>query len=351
MRLCVKLFYGTILAQLYNMATIRKKGDFQWHVQIRKRGFPPATKTFSTKAEADAWATIKESEMVRGVFMDVSESERNTIGDIIERFTKEYAPFHYTVREDGKEAWRFQCSHLKREIGKYSLAALDQKLVAQYRDDRLKEVKATTVRKELFMLSKVLGFAQTEAGIVLPRGNPVEKIRMPSEGKSRDRRLDADEWSRFVDECKASRNRYLWPSVQLAIEMAARQGELLSLTWKNIDKNRGIALLRDTKNGEDRAAPLSSRALAVLASLPESSSVNVLPVQRMTLYHVFHAAVLRAGIKDFTFHDLRHEAISRLAERGDMSMLELASISGHKTLQMLKRYTHLQAENLAKKLG
>ena len=188
----------------------------------------------------------------------------------------------------------------------------------------------------------------------MPRGNPVEKIRKPTESKGRDRRLSATEWKAFTEECKKSRNPWLWPAVQLAVETAMRQGELLSLTWKLIDKKRKLAMLVDPtkiKNEEPRAVPLSPAAMSVIASLPVSTTGLVLPVERMTLYHAFSYACGRAKIKDYTFHDLRHEALSRLAERGDFSVLELAAVSGHKTLQMLKRYTHLQAENLSKKLA
>lgn len=333
------------------MATIRKRGEFQWEAQVRRKGYPPQSKTFNTRADADLWAATTESEMGRGVFIDRSDAERNTIGEIIDRFTSEFAPHHYKPREDGKEAWRFQCEHLKTALGKFSLAALDQKLVAQYRDKRLSVVGDSTVRKELFMLSKILKFAETECAIVLPRGNPVEKIRKPSESKSRDRRLNEEEWKELEAECRKSRNAYLWPAVQLAVETGMRQGELLGLTWKNIDKKRSIAFLKDTKNGEERAVPFSPAALAVLDALPVSIRGKVIPVERMTLFHVFRAACVRAGIEDFTWHDLRHEALSRLAERGDMTVLELAAVSGHKTLQMLKRYTHLQAEKLAAKLA
>jgi integrase len=97
--------------------------------------------------------------------------------------------------------------------------------------------------------------------------------------------------------------------------------------------------------------PLSSAALAALESMPRALDGRVIPQQRTTLYKAFEAAVKRAGIEDYTWHDLRHEALSRLAERGDLNVLEIAAVSGHKTLQMLKRYTHLQAENLAQKLG
>ena len=334
------------------MATIRKRGDLQWEAQVRRKGFPHVQRTFNSRDDAELWAKTTESEMGRGVFLDRSEAERTTIGDLIDSFCKEFAPVHYRVREDKKEAWRFQSAKLKGEIGKYSIAALDQKMVAKYRDDRQKDVSASTVRKELYLLSKILGFAETECGIALPRGNPVSKVRIPSEGDGRERRLKADELKKLEEECKASRNIYLWPAVELALETAMRQSEILGLQWKDVNLDRRTAFLVQTKNGEARAVPLSSRAVAIIKSLPRSISGGaVIPLQRMTLYHVFHAAVVRAKITDFTFHDLRHEAISRLAERGDFSVLELAAVSGHKTLQMLKKYTHFQAENLAKKMG
>lgn len=141
---------------------------------------------------------------------------------------------------------------------------------------------------------------------------------------------------------------------KLAVETAMRQGELLSLPWPRVDMKRRLALLVDPekiKNEEPRAVPLSSAAIKVLKGLPRSVSGLVLPVERLTLYHAFRYACDRAKIESFTFHDLRHEALSRLAERGDFSVLEMAAVSGHKTLQMLKRYTHLQAEKLATKLG
>ena len=133
-----------------------------------------------------------------------------------------------------------------------------------------------------------------------------------------------------------------------------RQGELLSLRWENVDLKNRFALLPDPdkiKNEEPRAVPLSTRAVAVLTALPRSIDGIVFPVERMTLYHAFMAACTRAGISNYTWHDLRQEALSRLAERGDFTVLELAAVSGHKTLQMLKKYTHMQASKLAEKIG
>lgn len=324
---------------------------------------PAQSKTFRTKTEAAEWARAVESEIDRGVYQSASDAERTTFADLLKRFRAEFAPHHYRQREDAKEAWRFQCARLEDFFGAYALAAIDAKLVAKYRDDRMrppggsprKAVGESTVRKEIFMLSKVLGFAQTECGIMLPRGNPVEKIRVPSDGKARDRRLTADEWLSLEREIAKSRSPYLKPAFGLAVETAMRQAELLSLTPKMIDKKRRLALLLDPakiKTEEPRAVPLSTKAIEIIDALPRPlAGGRLLPVERMTLYHAFVAACKRAGVTNYTWHDLRHEALSRLAERGDFSVLELAAISGHKTLQMLKRYTHLQAENLARKLG
>lgn len=344
------------------MATIRARESGYWQAVVRRKGRPSESKTFRTKTEAEVWARQVEADMERGVFLSTTEAERNTFADITKRFREEFAPFHYRKREDEKEAWRFQLARLEEFLGDYALVAIDQKLVATYRDKRLKPptgsklkpVGESTVRKELYMLSKVLGFAETECGIALPRGNPVEKIRKPSDGKARDRRLSNEQWTALECECKKSRNPWLAPALALSVETAMRQGELLNLAWKDFDKKRRLALLLDPekiKTEEPRAVPLSSRAMAVLESIPRSTTGKVFPVERLTLYHAFVAACKRAGIEDYTWHDLRHEALSRLAERGDLSVLELAAISGHKTLQMLKRYTHLQAENLARKLG
>lgn len=333
------------------MAHIEKRGDLQWRVLIRIKGFKPISKTFRSKRQAEAWANDVESKMSRGFYIDASESQKTTVATIIDRFTKEFAPHHYRPREDRSEAWRFQCAKLKEELGRYYLSALDQKVVAKYRDDRLNHVSEATVRKELYMLSKIWGFAEMEAGIELPRGNPVMKIRKPPEGQPRDRRLTKDEWDRLELQCRRSRNLLLWPAAEFAVETAMRQGEILALRWSDVSLEHNVALLRKTKNGDSRMVPLTNRAKEILNSLPGRKHGRVMPLERMTLYHAFAAAVKRAYIKDFTFHDLRHEGISRLAEQTDLNMIELSQVSGHKTLQMLKRYSHLDVQELAKKLN
>lgn len=333
------------------MATFKVRDSGYIQAVIRRKGYPQQSKSFRTKTDAEVWARQAEAEMDRGSFVSASLAQRTTFSDIVDRFTKEFAPFHYRVREDKKEAWRFQCQHLNGFFGEYSVAALTPQLAAKYRDDRLKTVGPSTVRKELNMLSKVLTVAGQEFGVAVPTGNPVLNVRKPQESKSRERRLNADEFQSLLSECSKSRNPWLLHAVNFAVATAMRQGEILGLLWENVNKTRRLAMLPVTKNGEARAVPLTSEALEVLAAMPRAIKGIVFPVERMTLYHAFNAAVKRAGITDFTFHDLRHEALTLLAERGDLSVIELASISGHKTLQMLKRYMHLRAEDLAKKLG
>jgi integrase len=141
------------------------------------------------------------------------------------------------------------------------------------------------------------------------------------------------------------------PIVQLALETAMRQGELIRLHWEHIDLNRRTAHLPDTKNGEARTVPLSTTAVRVLRTLPRGLHGPVfLGLTTEAVKRAYIRAVRRAGIENLRFHDLRHEATTRLFEKG-LNIMEVASITGHKDLRMLRRYTHLKAEDLARKLG
>lgn len=345
------------------MATFRVRTSGYTQAIVRRAGYPDQSKTFRTKSQAEVWARQVEAKMDGGSFVSLSLAERTTFKELVKRFSEEFAPHHYRDVH-----WPGKLRHLVKHLGKFSLSAFTPQLVAKYRDDRLKvpdprykldpenapRVSPSTVKKEIELLSKVLDVGMKEFGIPIAGGNPVKSIRKPKQGQARDRRLSAEEWEAFMREVQVSRNTWLHAAVLLSVETAMRQGELLQLDWKMIDKKRRVALLLDTskiKNGEARAVPLSSGAIVTLESLPKSIKGKVIPLEKGTLYRAFKNACERAGIEDFTWHDLRHEALSRLAERGDLSMLEMAAVSGHKTLQMLKRYTHLQAESLARKLG
>jgi integrase len=162
--------------------------------------------------------------------------------------------------------------------------------------------------------------------------------------------VDGEE-KRLLAACSGARNPYLLSVVRLALETAMRQGELVALRWENVDLTRRIAHLPDTKNGEARTVPLSSTSVEVLRALPRRLHGQVFPgLTTEAVKRAFARATRRAGIEDLHFHDLRHEATTRFFELG-LNIMEVATITGHKDLRMLRRYTHLKAEDLAKKLG
>lgn len=345
------------------MATITHRDNGSYQVAIRRKGQPAIYGTFAKKSDAEIWAAEVEREIRMGIYMPRKEAETTTFSQIALRFETDFVPHHYR----GK-AWKYKLAALKERLGKYALSAITPAIVVKYRDERLTDsdprykldpdkaprLSPATVKTELDLLSKILDVAQKEFSITLPNGNPVLSVRKPKGGKGRDRRLTENEWGALVRECKASGNPWLAPAVSLAVETAMRQGEMLSMEWQNFDKKRRLILLLDPeliKTEEPRAVPLSGDALTALEALPRAIAGRIMPISRMTLYKAFERACARAGISDFTWHDLRHEALSRLVERGDFDVFELAAVSGHKTLQMLKRYTHLQAEKLAKKLA
>lgn len=352
------------------MATIRKRGELQWQAIVKRKGHPLQSKTWNTRKEAEAWARQIESEMDRGVFVSRAEVERTTLHDLIERYRAEVLP--------SKRGKHFgpALKVLDVHLGTYSLAALSPKLVAGFRDKRTKAgLSASTVKKEVNLLSKMIDLAGKEWGLPLA-ANPCSMVSRPVEKNARDRRLQPDEERYLLASCGAPVTRL----ARLALETAARLGELLALRWVDVDLGRRVMLLRGidgrgTKNDDAvRAVPLSSAAVSVLdelKDLPRSIDGRVFyqwkasdSFSKTWVRAVAHARAAYLGdcaaasrepdgafLVDLRFHDLRHEATSRLFEKGVFDSMEVASITGHKTLQMLKRYTHLRAEDLAKKLG
>jgi integrase len=328
------------------MATITRRGEYQWQVKIRRNGYPAQSKTLNTKAEAESWSRLIESEMDRGIFVSRSEAEKNTLHDLVDRYIKEVTP---TKRSADSEKSRL-LAMMERPICRYTIAALSNKEIASYRDQRGKEVSPATVNKELNLLAHIIETSRREWGINIPE-NPVRLVRRPKVAAARERRLTKNEETKLLKACRDARNPFLLPITKLAIETAMRQGEIVGLQWRHINLKKHVAHLPTTKNGEARSVPLSSVAIGVLRALPRSIDGMVFPgVTTEAVKRAFKRACKRAKINDFRFHDLRHEGTSRLFEKG-LNLMQVAEITGHKTLQMLKRYTHLQAGDLAKMLG
>lgn len=332
------------------MASFRKRDSGRWQVQVRKKGYPTQTKSFRSKAAGARWVRSIEYEMDQGLFVSRNEAETTTVGELLDRYLIEYTA---DKKGAGPEACRIRML-LRHPLAKRFIASVRGLDMARYRDERLKTVSADSVRRELTILSQLFEVSRKEWGIFVQ--NPVREIKLPKKGKARDRRLqDAEngsdsEESRLFAACRHCRNPYLLPIVRFALETAMRQGEIVRLRWQHVSMARRTAFLPETKNGQPRTVPLSSVAVEVLKALPRSIHGEVFPgVTTEAVKKAFIRATRRAKIEDFHFHDLRHEATTRLFERG-LNIIEVSSITGHEDLQMLRRYTHLRAEDLAKKL-
>ncbi len=289
--------------------------------------------------------------MDRGIFVSRTEAESTTLRELLERYREEVTPLK---KGAAPESARISAL-LRHTLSARIVASIRGVDIARYRDERLKKVTPATVKRDLVVLSHLFEVARKEWGMHVQ--NPVRDIKLPPDARARDRRLQIDkggedsEERRLLNACLEARNPYLLPIVRLALETAMRQGELVGLRWEHVDLTRRIAHLPDTKNGEARTVPLSSTAVEVLRALPRSIHGEVFPgLTTEAVKRAFARARRRAGLEDLHFHDLRHEATTRLFERG-LNIMEVATITGHKDLRMLRRYTHLKAEELATKLG
>ena len=327
------------------MATIRNRNG-KWQARIQRKGHPALAKTFLTQQDALKWARSIEVELDKGTYLNTHSAQKTTFGELIERYLREVTP---RMRSSHEDAYRLKAI-LRRPITKVNMHLLNSSRIAKYRDERLQEVTTGTVLRELAYFSSIINHARREWDINIP--NPVLLVRKPPIPKGRDRILTVDEENRLLEACqpKANRNIYTHPFIVLALETAMRRGELLGLKWEHINLLKQTAYLPMTKNGESRIVPLSNKAIKILQALPRSIDGRVLPINFAALENNFKRARERAEINDIRIHDLRHTAITRLAEKFS-NLLELSAITGHKQLNMLKRYYHPNAERLAKKIG
>ncbi|MBU4230797.1 MAG: tyrosine-type recombinase/integrase [Proteobacteria bacterium] len=330
------------------MAFIEKRGPYQWRVKICKKGFPSQTKTFSNKKNAEEWARMTVSEMERGLFISSSAAEQITVAEVLDRYEKEVFP----RLADGGKRERFRLVLLKNQFGHLSLAALRSNHVAAYRDQRLREVSSQSVKHELGLLNRVLRSAQIDGGIHLPHGLPTAQIRMPKLPPGRYRRLQEGEEQRLIEAAIACKSKEIENIILFALETAARRGEIAAMRWEHVDlKMRTWVIPYVETKKSPRTVPLSPKAIEILKSLPPQIDGNVWGMEKDSITQAFGRVCLQAGIKGLRFHDLRHESTSRLFEKPEWGIMEVAGVTGHKTLTMLKRYTHLRAEDLAEKMG
>ncbi|MGR4871896.1 integrase [Variovorax sp. LARHSF232] len=332
------------------MGTITKRTGARgtsYQAKVRRAGHPILSKSFPDRRTAELWIAQQELSVARGDVPDPAAARGTTMLALMQRYLQEVTPAKKGANQEGYHMRPL----MRSKLAAYTPATLTPQAVREWRDERLRTACGTTVNRQLNLLHHVIEFARKEWGI--GSGNPVSDVSRPKNNRARDRRLPQGEEERLLLACDDSRRGYLRDVVTLAIETGMRQAELLGLRWELIDLEKATARLLDTKNGEDRTVPLSKAAVALLTKRKPEGEGNgtVWPgITTEAVKQAFQRARDRAGLEDFHFHDLRHEATSRFFEKG-LNMMEAASVTGHRDFRMLKRYTHLDASKLALKLG
>ncbi|MFM2111593.1 MAG: hypothetical protein RLZZ271_253 [Pseudomonadota bacterium] len=338
-----------------------------------------------------------------GAFIQRDDAEKTTFAVCARRYAAEVLPGKRSKIQDGH-----LLNRLTEKFGQFSMAAISSSMLASYRDDRLTHVSPQTVVHELGMISRVFKAASMDWGMALPQGIPTSTVRKPKLANERSRRLESHEEELLLQALQGCSSPWPHAAAVLAIETAARQSELISLMWSDVDLQRRTARLRGkdggiTKGGDAyRDVPLTTRATDLLRSLPRDVKGKVLPLSQNALRLSWDRALSRArksyintqleaelakaGVNeaqraddlraivfkkrppsilatsllqkmeaedktllDLHFHDLRHEATTRLADK--LQMHELMKVTGHKGSKMLARYYHPRAEDLAAKLA
>ncbi|MCJ2112913.1 site-specific integrase [Methylobacterium sp. E-025] len=325
------------------MATIRKRGS-SWQAQVRRDGSRPTSKSFNLKADAVRWARDIERAIEQGEQPSKTKILKTLkLSDLLTRYEESITP-----SKKGANQERYKLKMIQAHpIANLNLSHITTKSVVDYRDSRMQLVQPSTARRELAILQHCFEIAKKEWGFPLSC-NPVHNIKLPEGSKARQNRLTPGDEERLNEALKQSRLWYLQPLVRLAIETGMRRGELLSLRWSSVDFLQRTARLEDTKNGHPRTIPLTSTAIKLLQVLPRKSDL-IIPVSGNAVRLAWERLRVKAHLPDLRFHDLRHEAISRLTEMG-LTVPEVALISGHRDYKMLARYTHIRPENVAKKL-
>jgi integrase len=328
---------------------ISKTGIKSYTARVRLKGYPVQTATFARKTDANKWIQDTESAIREGRHFKTVEAKKHTLADMVDRYIKDILP----TKPKQAPAQRPQLERWKAEIGSYALADITPALIVQCRDKlsseptpRGEQRSPATVARYLAVLSHAFTIAINEWQWL--EDSPVRKVKKPKESRGRVRFLDDNERAKLLQACKESSNSWLYTCVILALSTGMRQAELMGLKWQDVNLTDGYLILHETKNGDRRRVPLAGLGLSLLrehakvrrldTQLLFPSSRN--PLKPIDLRKPWLTVLKNTGINDFHWHDLRHCTASYLAMNG-ASLAEIAEVLGHKTLSMVKRYSHL----------
>jgi len=348
------------------MASIIERGG-RFLVRVRRQGYPTVTKTFTRKVDGVAWARRVEVEMETGRWDSPARSSP-TLREAVQEYRRVVAP-----RFKGASTYRYRYDEFERlSFADRAIHDVRPSDFSQWRDKQLLTLKPGTVVRKMAMLSGIFRWAQHERGWVTT--NPVAGVKRPKASDARNRVLTDMEAKWLMSAAATSKARWLRPALIVLLQSAMRRGELCKLRVQDIDRSRAIARLHETKNGEARDVPLCPQALSAIDELIQAararSDDHLLPLgpagSLSTRFKVtigrarrtYQSHCIAAGIavdddflRDVRLHDLRHHAVTSWSLTGQLSIAELMAVSGHKSVKMLMRYTHVQPAAVAQRLA
>tara|TARA_B100000780_G_scaffold59903_1_gene38388 strand:+ start:347 stop:1261 length:915 start_codon:yes stop_codon:yes gene_type:complete len=302
-------------------------------------------KTFSKRSDALEWSRVMEVKADRrDLPMSVKSLEHITIADIIKRYIKEICINKKSYDTESVTLHAFT----RTKLAQTKLSQVSASDFYKYRDQRSKTIKPASINRELCVIKHAFSVAIDKWDIPL-KTNPLAKVKKLKVNNARNRRIHPNEIEALYSAITKRQNVFIMPIFELALETAMRRGEILNITKQDINFDQKTLYIPDTKNGYPRTIPLTDKAIEVLYDAINRQNGQIFPITANALRLAWAKLTKRAGITDLHFHDLRHEAISRFFERG-LSIPEVALISGHRDYRMLARYTHLKAEDIARKL-
>ncbi len=327
------------------MALIEKRklaaGELRYRVRIRIKGSPQQMATFDKISDAKRWAIQMEAAIREQLYFKTPVASRRTLAELITRYQAEILPFKSSSLSFVR-GQRNQLEWWKQQLGEYFLSDVTASRIAEARAKLV--TSSSTANRYMAALSHVFTIAVQQWEWM--DDSPIKKLPRLREPRGRVRYLSDEERGALLKAAQESENFRLHIIIVLALSTGARKGELLNLRWNDIDFERRRMIFQQTKNGDRRRALLGEYALELLKKYHQNVGENhpyVFPSKYGTPMRVdrdFRVLLKQVGIEDFRFHDLRHSAASYLAMNG-ASITDIAEVLGHKTLAMVKRYTHL----------
>ncbi|MCB1180497.1 MAG: site-specific integrase [Chlamydiia bacterium] len=338
------------------MASIYKrklKGgkNFTWRAVVRIKGYPVVCETFERKQEAEDWGVRIERQIKAGKFKFDQHKQQYTYNELVERFIRDGALEHHRSAKDTLR----HLNYWKKQLGGYSLVHLSTDKIGKERlqliespSMRGKPRSMATVNRYMASLSATLTYAARQLRWI--NENPCLNLKKLKENSGRDRVLAEEEISRLLVSARQSKSPYLYCIILISLTTGARQGEILNLEWRHVDFDNKIAYIKESKNGRPRSIALCEPVIEELRQLREKRDplkplvfASKTAFGKVDIKKAWQQALKRANISNCRAHDMRHTFCTYAAAKG-ASNLQLQTATGHRTLNMLLHYTHMDVE-------